>query len=89
MAVAIDPRSRLDVGWSMQAHMEIRLVLAAQIMAVQYSKPKISLIIHSNQGSQASSDKFARWRKDNKLSQSMSGRGKYWDNEAAESFLAA
>ena len=32
-------------------------------------------LIHSNQGSQFGSDEFTRWRKDNRLSPSMSRRG--------------
>jgi len=51
-------------------------------------RPKDSVIIHSDQGSQFGSDEFNRWCKDNRLSPSMSRRGNCWDNAVAESFFS-
>ncbi|WP_277540856.1 IS3 family transposase [Polynucleobacter sphagniphilus] len=89
LAVVIDLHSRLVVGWSMQARMETRLVLDALTMAIWRRKPKNSVIIHSDQGSQFGSDEFNRWCKDNSLSPSMSRRGNCWDNAVAESFFSS
>jgi putative transposase len=66
--------------------METRLILDALTMAVWRRKPKNSVIIHSDQGSQFGSDAFNRWCKDNDLSPSMSWRGNCWDNAVVESF---
>jgi putative transposase len=52
-------------------------------MAVWRRKPKDSVIIHSDQGSQFGSDEFNRWCKDNRLSSSMSRWGNFWDNAVA------
>ena len=85
----IDLHSRLVVGWSMQARMETRLVMDALTMAIWRRRPKNSVIIHSDQGSQFGSDEFNRWCKDNRLRPSMSRRGNCWDNAVAESFFSS
>ncbi|MDO7605522.1 MAG: IS3 family transposase, partial [Burkholderiaceae bacterium] len=74
---------------SMVSHMRTSLVLDALTMAVWRRKPKDSVIIHSDQGSQFGSDEFNRWCKDNRLSPSMSRRGNCWDNAVAESFFSS
>jgi putative transposase len=71
----------------MQTPMETRLVRDALRMAVWRRKPKKGLIIYSDQGSLFGSDEFVSWRKDNRLSQSMSRRGNCWDNAVAESIF--
>jgi putative transposase len=77
------------VGWSMQARMETRLVLDVLTRAIWRRKPKNSVIIHSDQGSQFGIYAFNRWCKDNDLSPSMSRRGNCWDNAVAESFFSS
>ena len=74
--------------WSMRGSMETTLVLDALAMAVWRRRPKGSVIIHSDQGSQFGSDEFSRWCKENRLSPSMSRRGNCWDNAVAESFFS-
>ncbi len=88
LAVVLDLHSRAVVGWSMRNSMETTLVLDALTMAVWRRKPKASVIIHSDQGSQFGSDEFTRWCKDNRLSPSMSRRGNCWDNAVVESFFS-
>ena len=88
LAVVLDLHSRAVVGWSMGSRMQTSLVLDALTMAVWRRKPKGSVIIHSDQGSQFGSDEFNRWCKDNRLSPSMSRRGNCWDNAVAESFFS-
>ena len=88
LAVVLDLHSRAVVGWSMGSRMQTGLVLDALTMAVWRRRPKDSVIIHSDQGSQFGSDEFNRWCKDNRLSTSMSRRGNCWDNAVAESFFS-
>ena len=89
LAAVLDLHSRAVVGWSMGSHMRTSLALDALMMAVWRRKPKDSVIIHSDQGSQFGSDEFNRWCKDNRLSPSMSRRGNCWDNAVAESFFSS
>jgi putative transposase len=58
-------------------------------MAVWKRKPKQSVIVHSDQGSQYGSDDWARFCKSHKLDPSMSRRGNCWDNAVAESFFSS
>lgn len=88
LAAVLDLHSRAVVGWSMGSRMQTGLVLDALTMAVWRRRPKDSVIIHSDQGSQFGSDEFNRWCKDNRLSPSMSRRGNCWDNAVAESFFS-
>ena len=88
LAAVLDLHSRAVVGWSMGSRIQTSLVLDALTMAVWRRKPKGSVIIHSDQGSQFGSDEFTRWCKDNRLSPSMSRRGNCWDNAVAESFFS-
>jgi putative transposase len=78
----------LAVVLELHSRMQTRLVLDALTMAVWRRRPKDSVIIHSDQGSQFGSDEFNRWCKDNRLSPSMSRRGNCWDNAVAESFFS-
>ena len=89
LAAVLDLHSRAVVGWSMGPSMQTRLVLDALTMAVWRRRPKGSVIIHSDQGSQFVSDEFNRWCKDNRFSPSMSRRGNCWDNAVAESFFSS
>ena len=88
LAVVLDLHSRAVVDWSMGKSMQTSLVLDALKMAVWRRRPKDSVIIHSDQGSQFGSNEFNRWCKDNRLSPSMSRRGNCWDNAVAESFFS-
>ncbi len=73
----------------MRGSMEMSLVLDALTMAVWRRRPKGSVIIHSDQGSQFGSDDFCRWCKENRLSPSMSRRGNCWDNAVVESIFSS
>lgn len=89
LAVVLDLYSRTVVGWAMKPTMATELVLDALLMAVWRRRPKQSVIIHSDQGSQFGSDDFNRWCKDNRLVPSMSRRGNCYDNAVAESFFSS
>jgi putative transposase len=89
LAAVLDLHSRVVVGWSMGSHMRTGLVLDALTMAVWRRKPKGSVIIHSDQGSQFGSDEINHWCKVNLLSPSMSRRYNCWDNAVAKSFSSS
>lgn len=89
LAAVLDLHSRAVVGWGMGSRMQTSLVLDALTMAVWRRRPKDSVIIHSDQGSQFGSDEFNRWCKDNRLSPSVSRRGNCWDKAVAESFFSS
>ncbi len=89
LSVVIDLFSRRVIGWSMDPHMDKALVLQALLMAIWKRKPNNQVIIHSDQGSQFSSDEWNRFCKDHKLLPSMSRRGNCYDNAAAESFFSS
>tara|TARA_B110000259_G_C13953021_1_gene377555 strand:+ start:177 stop:599 length:423 start_codon:yes stop_codon:yes gene_type:complete len=65
------------------------LVLDSLMMAVWRRKPKQEVIVHSDQGSQYSSDDWKRFCDANQLLPSMSRRGNCWDNAVAESFFSS
>ncbi len=52
-------------------------------------KPTKPVIIHSDQGSQYSSDEWKRFCEQHQLQASMSRRGNCYDNDVAESFLSS
>ncbi len=89
LAVVMDLHSRRIIGWSMQPTLHRDLALAALRMAVWRRKPKQSVIVHSDQGSQYGSGDWIRFCKAHKLDASMSRRGNCWDNAVAESFFSS
>ncbi len=89
LAVVIDLYSRRVVGWSMRPTLAKELVVDALLMAVWRRKPKGSVIIHSDQGSQYGSDDWLRFCHTHRLEPSMSRRGNCWDNAVAESFFGS
>ncbi|WP_090544210.1 DDE-type integrase/transposase/recombinase [Nitrosomonas sp. Nm132] len=56
LAVVIDLFSRQVVGWSMAAHMKIRLVNNALQMAIWKRNPDKGLLWHTDRGSQYASE---------------------------------
>ena len=89
IAVVLDLYSRRVVGWSMQQQMTSQLVTDALLMAVWRRRPKkTSLLHHSDQGSQYTSEAFQRLLIDNGIQCSMSRSGNCWDNAAMESFFS-
>lgn len=89
LAVVLDLYSRHVIGWSMKATLAKEIVLDALLMAVWRRKPKQPVIVHSDQGSQFSSDEWKRFLDTHNLSASMSRRGNCWDNAVAESFFSS
>ena len=73
----------------MKPSLSRELALDALLMAVWRRKPKNSVIVHSDQGSQYGSDDWRRFCLANNLEPSMSRRGNCWDNAVAESFFSS
>lgn len=87
LAVVIDLFSRRVIGWSLQSRLTTDVVLQALLMAVWRRKPKNSVLVHSDQGSQFTSMDWAAFLKQHNLEHSMSRRGNCHDNAVAESFF--
>lgn len=87
LAVVIDLYSRRVVGWALQNRQTTDIVLQALLTAVWRRKPKSTVLIHSDQGSQFTSMDWASFLKDHNLIHSMSRRGNCHDNAVAESFF--
>jgi len=87
LGVVMDLFSRRIIGWSMDGRMTKELVLDALLMAVWRRKPKQSVLIHSDQGSQYTSHDWSEFLRAHKLQGSMSRRGNCHDNAVAESFF--
>ena len=89
LAVVVDLYARRVVGWSMKPSLSRELALDALLMAVWRRKPKNSVIVHSDQGSQYGSNDWRRFYLANNLEPSMSRRGYCWNNAVAESFFSS
>ena len=79
VAVVLDLFSRRAVGWSMKAERDASLVMDALMMAVWRRGKADSLLHHSDQGSQYTSEQFQRLLADNGITCSMSRAGNVWD----------
>ncbi|QTP61661.1 MULTISPECIES: DDE-type integrase/transposase/recombinase [unclassified Wolbachia] len=58
MATIIDLYSRMVVGWSMSSSINKQLVMDSLLMAVNKRKPAKNLLLHSDQGSQYTSQGY-------------------------------
>ena len=89
VAVVLDLYSRRAVGWSMQSSMTSQLVADALMMAVWRRGKPVSLLHHSDQGRQYTSEHFQELLKEQGITRSMSGAGEVWNNSAMESFFSS
>ena len=89
LAAVMDLYSRQIVGWVMQSTMTRDLVLQALLAAVWKRKPGPGVVVHSDQGSQFTSDDWRLFLKEHHMVPSMSRRGNCHDNAVAESFFSA
>ena len=87
LAVIIDLYSHRVLGWSMQSHMQIDLVLIARLMAFRRRKPTFTVIINSDQESRFTSLEWKSSLKKHNLAGSMCRRGICYDNTVAESLF--
>ena len=72
----------------MKADRDASLVMDALMMAVWRRGKADTLLHHSDQGSQYTSEQFQRLLADNGNTCSMSRAGNVWDNSAMESFFS-
>lgn len=73
----------------MSATMTAQLVTDALVMAIWRRGRPRTVLHHSDQGSQYTSEPFQRLLADQGLSCSMSRSGNVWDNAAMESFFSS
>lgn len=88
VAVVLDLFSRRVVGWSMQATMTTQLVTDALTMAIWRRGAIEALLLHSDRGSQYTSEDFQRLLEQLGITCSMSRSGNVWDNAVMESFFS-
>lgn len=90
LAAVLDLYSRRIVGWSMQATMTAQLVTEALLTAVwrRGGIAAATLLHHSDQGSQYTSEDFQRLLASLGITCSMSRAGNVWDNSVMESFFS-
>lgn len=89
LAAVMDLYSRQIIGWATRPHMTTDLVLQALLAAVWKRKPSPGVLVHSDQGSQFTSDDWQLFLKAHHMRPSMSRRGNCHDNAVAESFFSA
>lgn len=80
----MDLTSREIFGWSFHSKLEASIATKALAMAINQIKTTTGLLVHSNKGTQFTSDPFQKQLADNKLVQSMRRKGNCWDNAALE-----
>jgi putative transposase len=82
----MDIFSRKVVGWSMAKNVNKELVLNAMTQAINRENPKKGLIVHTDRGSQFTSELFVRYLSKKEFIQSFSRKGNPYDNAVMESF---
>jgi len=87
LAAVMDLYSRAIVGWSMDKHMTVELVMAALNMALGNRGSSAELTLHSDRGSQYCAPLYQQLMTDHEIVCSMSGTGNCYDNAAMESFF--
>ena len=87
LCVFMDLHSRAVVGWSMSGRMKGELVSDALEMAIERRRPRPGVLVHSDQGTQYTSDVYRRTLRKHGMLSSMSRKGNCWDNAVAESFF--
>ncbi len=87
LAVIMDLFSRRVISWSMKSRITKELVLDALLMAIWRRSPIQKVLVHSDQGSQYTSQDWNKFLKQHRLEASMSRRGNCHDNAVAESFF--
>jgi len=87
LAVVLDLFSRQVVGWAMRSTQHTDVVLQALLAAVWRRKPEPGLVLHSDQGSQFTSEEWQSFLRSHGIVCSMSRRGNCHDNAVAESFF--
>jgi putative transposase len=85
--MVLDVYSRRVVGWSMETHPRMELILAALNMAITQRQPS-AVIHHSDRGCQYTSYAFGKRCREADVMPSMGSVGDAYDNAMAEGFFA-
>ena len=86
LAVFIDIYSRKVTGWAMDTRIRDTLVLSALNQAIGREHPEDGLLVHTDRGSQYTSQRFQALLLRYGFRQSMSRKGNPYDNAVMESF---
>ena len=89
VVVVLDLFSRRVLGWSMGAHLDAQLMLAALQMAINRRRPRPGLLVHSDRGAQYASADYRQLLARHGLVASMSRKGNCYDNAFVESFWSS
>jgi len=87
LSAVVDLHSKEVVGWSMGPRQDRSLVLHAVLMALWQRPGNKPVVLHSDRGTQFTSDEYQRFLTGHNLKCSMSAVGSCADNAAAESFF--
>jgi putative transposase len=85
----LDIYTRRIVGWAMHENLDAQLAVKALQMAIAQRRPKPSLIVHSDRGSQFASAAYRETLSAHRLVASMSRKGNCYDNAFIESFWSS
>jgi transposase InsO family protein len=88
LAVILDLKSRMVVGWAMLATIDGELTCRALRMALARRGAPTSLLHHSDRGVQYAATAYQQLLRHNQITPSMSRRGNCYDNAVVESFFA-
>lgn len=88
LASILDLHTKKIVGYSFSTSMTTELVLQALANAVDVQQPAEGLILHTDLGSQYTSEDFEKALQEAKIKQSFSRKGCPYDNACIESFHA-
>lgn len=87
LAVVLDLFSRMIVGWEISSRLSTSLVTQAVKRALFWRTPTEHLILHSDRGSQYTSDQMRLFAKEHNIQLSMGNTGSCYDNAVTESFF--
>lgn len=87
VAVVLDLYSRKVVGWATSKLMHTEMVVSALSMAIAQRRPARGLLIHSDRGTQYTSDMYQRFVDQHRMQCSMNRSGDCWDNAVMERFF--
>ena len=87
LCVVIDLHSKMVVCWSMSHCQDRHMVIQAVLMALWQRTDRRPVVLHSDRGTQFTSEEYQRFLKGHNLICSMSAVGDCADNVAAESFF--
>ena len=86
LAVFLDIYSRKVTGWAMDTRIRDTLVLSAMNQAIGREHPQDGLLVHTDRGTQYTSQRFQTLLARYGFQQSMSRKGNPYDNAIMESF---